>query len=51
MRRTTIKYIINILLIIVIVFLSLDIHSLDSERKRPVSEVFDVEEYVVRPIS
>jgi predicted lipoprotein len=48
MRHKTIKYIINILLIIVIVFLSLDIHPLDSERKRPVSEVFDVEEYVAQ---
>lgn len=46
MRHKTLKNIAGILLIILVIFLSLDIHPLDSVRKRPVSEAFDVEEYV-----
>lgn len=46
MQRKAIKYSALFIAIIVILFLSLDIHHLDSESSRPVSEVFDVEEYV-----
>lgn len=34
------------LAILLVVYLSLDIHSLDSERRRPAAEVFDVETFV-----
>ena len=46
MTRRALKYPAIFLAILLIVFLSLDIHRLDSARIRPVSEVFDVEEYV-----
>ena len=46
MSKKTVNYIAGALLVAAVIVLSLDIHSLDSERRRPVSEAFDVEEYV-----
>ena len=46
MQRKAIKYSALFIAIIILVLLSLDITRLDSERRRPVSEVFDVEQYV-----
>ena len=46
MQRKVIKYSAVFIAVIIIVLLSLDITRLDSERRRPVSEAFDVEQYV-----
>lgn len=46
MHKRAIKIIAVFIGIILLIFLSLDIHRLDRERRRPVSEVFKVEEYV-----
>lgn len=46
MSKKVIKNIAGLFLIIAVIILSLDIHSLDSERRIPASEVFDVDAYV-----
>ncbi|TVR71879.1 MAG: DUF2291 family protein [Marinilabiliales bacterium] len=46
MSKKAVNYIAGSLLVVVVIVLSIDIHSLDRERRRPVSEAFDVEEYV-----
>ncbi|MFO7923611.1 MAG: DUF2291 family protein [Bacteroidales bacterium] len=46
MHRKGIKYSTVLIAIIIIVILSLDITRIDSERRQPVSEAFDVERYV-----
>ncbi len=46
MSKKAVNYIAGSLLVVLVIVLSLDIHSLDRERRRPVSEAFDVEEYV-----
>jgi predicted lipoprotein len=46
MQTKIFKYLAGILAILLVIFLSLDIHRLDSARARPAGEVFDVEVYV-----
>ncbi len=46
MKRIAMKYSAGFLVFLLIIFLSLDIQRLDREIRRPLSEVFTVEEYV-----
>jgi predicted lipoprotein len=46
MNKKAIKYSSGFIALLVIIILSVNVQPLDSERRRPVSEVFDVEEYV-----
>ena len=46
MRKSIIKYLLYFLTVLIILFFSLDIHKLDSQRLRPENQVFDVEGYV-----
>ncbi len=46
MQKQHLKYLAVFLAVLLVIFLSLDIHRLDSARARPASEVFDVEVYV-----
>jgi predicted lipoprotein len=46
MRKILLKYLAGFLSVLMVIFMSLDIHRLDSARARPASEVFDVETYV-----
>ena len=46
MQKKILKYLAAILAVLLVIFLSLDIHRLDSARARPASEVFDVGTYV-----
>ncbi len=46
MHKKAIKYSSGFLAILVLIILSVDVHRLDREGRKPVSEVFDVEQYV-----
>jgi predicted lipoprotein len=46
MRKFVVKYLAAFMVALLVIYLSLDIHRLDSARARPASEVFDVETYV-----
>ena len=46
MRKYILKYLAAFLAALLVIYLSLDIHRLDSARARPAIEVFDVETYV-----
>ena len=46
MIKKLLKYLMYFLIILIILFLSLDIHKLDSHRARPGTQTFDVEGYV-----